>query len=460
MDGLIASLNSQRVVLHFAGTSLERGGVASALGDAAEAYGKAGSRSVFVLQGGGTGHTLTRNLHRVLREAVFEIVLKRVLLCVLGKAAERSGPGARGRLLSGNLPVPTARRVGVELKAMELEGLEPYASLTPPAGMSQLTDEQSRWLVRSLSNDQQVRSLGRSAVDSDSDLLMSATRAEAEERIGTRHRSHAVLEVATGLLVRKVVSAARAVIERFRAGTHHGLYPTAVEEILREFCLAHLGAAVWSGMKEDAATAFRSGAGIPAGTGRYFLDRFIEAVSVPERKEVTVVGHGSGALLMNAFLAGFDARRGLADSLLPADFRLRDVVALAPMCTFPELASTLRRRNTAFERFRLFALTDEAEKADHLVPVGYPRSLLYFVSGVLERDPNGMSAAVPLSGMAHWYGSGRSAGGAEAEEVRVVADAEPGAFVWSPDANCGARSHKQFATDPALLDTLQVMIAG
>ncbi|MFF0097540.1 hypothetical protein ACFYSF_47760 [Streptomyces canus] len=460
MDGLIASLDRQRIVLHFASEPLERDGTASALADAAEAYGAAGACSVFVLQGGGIGDTLTRNLQRVVREAVFEIVLKRVLLCVLGKAAERSVPVARGRSLSGNLPVPAAHRVGFELKAMESEGLEPYASMAPPQDMSPLTDEQAQWLVRALSKDPQLRSLGRSTVDSDSELLVASVRAEAEERIDSRHRAHAVLEVATGLLVRKVVSTARAVIERFRAGTHHGLYPTAVEEILREFCLAQLGGAVWSGMKEDAATAFRSGAGSPAGAGRYFLDRFIEAVSVPEQKDVTVVGHGSGALLMNAFLAAFDARRGSADSPLPADFRLRDVVALAPMCTFPELASTLRRRSTAFECFRLFALTDEAEKADHLVPVVYPRSLLYFVSGVLERDSNGVSAAVPLSGMAHWYGSGQSAGGTEAEEVRVVATAEPGAFTWSPGANCGARTHAQWCTDPALLATLQATIAG
>ncbi|WP_328665524.1 hypothetical protein OG905_00935 [Streptomyces sp. NBC_00322] len=350
--------------------------------------------------------------------------------------------------------------MAVELKTMEKGGVEPYASLTPPADMSQLTNAESQWLVRALSEDQQLRSLGRSARDSDSELVMSSTRTEAAEQAESRHSSRAVLEVATGLLVRKVVSAARAVIERFRAGTHHGLYPTAVEEILREFCLAHLGAALWSGMKDEAATAFRSGDESPAGAGRYFLDRFIDAVSVPEPKEVTVVGHGSGVLLMNAFLAAFDARRGSAGSPLPADFRVRDVVALAPMCTFPELASTLRRRNTAFERFRMFALTDEAEKADHLVPVAYPRSLLYFVSGVLERDPNGTSAAVPLSGMARWYGSGQTAGGAEAEEVRVVANAEPHAFVLSPGAECGARSHAQFRTDPGLLANLQVMISG
>ncbi|WP_345651636.1 hypothetical protein [Streptomyces siamensis] len=460
MDGLITSLDRQRVVLHFAGGPLDRNAMASSMGDVAEAYGGAGAHSLFVLQSGGLRETLTRNLPHVLREAVFEIVLKRVLLCVLGKAAERSVPGARGRSRSGNLPVPSPHRVAVELNSMEKDGVEPYASLTPPTGMSRLTDAESQWLARTLSQDQQLRSLGRSASATDSELLMSLTRAETPGATEGRHSSRTGLEVATGLLVRKVVNAARAVIERFRTGTHHGLYPTAVEEILREFCLTHLGAALWSGMKNEAATAFRSDEGSPAGVGRYFLDRFIEAVAVPERKDVTVVGHGSGTPLMNAFLAAFDARRGSADSPLPADFRIRNVVALAPMCTFPELASTLRRRNTAFEHFRLFALTDEAEKADHLVPVAYPRSLLYFVSGVLERDANGMSAAVPLSGMARWYDSGQVVGGPEAEEVRAVADAEPSAFVRSPGAECGARSHAQFRADPALLANLQLMISG
>jgi hypothetical protein len=460
VDALVAALDRGRVVLHFADGPLEREAAIAALSAADEAYGGADARSLFVLQGGGLKETVARNLPRVLREAVFEIILKRVLWCVLGKAAERSAPGARGRSGARGLSLPPPYRVDVEFKALERDGVEPYASTAPPADMSSLTESESRWLARVLSEDRQLRGVGRSLRDGDEEtLLLAPVRVEAAASAGQRHASRAILEVATGLLVRKVVSAARAVIERFRAGTHHGLYPTAVEEMLREFCLAHLGAAVWSGMRDEAATAFRSGA------GRLLMERFIETVTLAERKDVTLVGHGSGVLSMNAFLAAFDARRGAADSPLPADFRIRNVVALAPMCTFPELAATLRRRGAAFERFRMFALTDEAERADHLVPLAYPRSLAYFVSGVLEHDANGVSAAVPLAGMARWYGCGQAVGGPEAEEARVLAATDPWAFVWSPaagsrDGACGVRSRGEFATDPAFLANLQAMISG
>ncbi|MDH6219207.1 hypothetical protein [Streptomyces pseudovenezuelae] len=463
MDSVIASLDRRRVVLHFAGGLLGHESAALALGGAAEAYDGAGACSVFLLQGGGLRQTLTRNLPRVLREAVFQIVLARVLWCVLGKAAERSVLGARGGAQSGKLPIPTVNRVAVELSALQ-RGDEPYATTAPRVDVSSLTAAEERWLTESLSRDRQLRSLGHS-VREDEGLLMSSTRAEAAEHHGSGHGSRAVLELATGLLVRKVVNAVRAVIERFRAGTHHGLYPTVVEEILREFCLAHLGGAVWAGMKDEAVTAFRSGDGSSTGLGRHFLNGFIDTVSGPETREVTLVGHGSGVPLMNAFLAALDARRGLAEGILPADFRIRDVVAVAPMCTFPELASMLRCRNTAFERFRMFALTDEAEQADHLVPVAYPRSLLYFVSGVLERDANGTSAVLPLSGMARWYGPGQTAGGPEAEEVRVLADAQPASFIWLPETgpSVGAsvtRSHSEILADPMVLSNLQALISS
>ncbi|NKL66598.1 hypothetical protein [Rhizobium leguminosarum] len=53
---------------------------------------------------------------------------------------------------------------------------------------------------------------------------------------------------------------------------------------------------------------------------------------------------------------------------------------------------------TRFENFRVFTMTDANEQADQLVPKFYNRSLLYFISGVLEDEPD-----APIAGMQRFW---------------------------------------------------------
>ena len=459
-DSVLASLRRRKIVLHFAGGLMDRTSAVATLNDAVTAYTDAEADSVFFVHGGGLGETLRLNLPRILREALFEILLRRVLWCVLGKAAKHSVAGARA---SGGLQLPPRDVLEAELTAMR-SGIEPDPARFTLPELSALTEDETKRLTYILSLDEDLSRCLRAEEENvmGGALVVSSVHAGMPADPG-RSRS-GVLEAAAGFVARKALNAVRAVIERFRGGTHHGLYPTAVEEILREFCLAPLGGAVWAGMKADAATAFRTDIDGGPRPGSYFLQRITEMLAGPEPKEVTVVGHGSGLPLMNAFVAALDAHRSSAVSPLPADFRVRQVIALAPACTFADLAATLRRKGTAFERFRMFALTDEAETADHLVPLAYPRSLLYFISGVLERDARGASAVVPLAGMARWYAPGQVTGGAEAEEVRAAVDVEPDSFVWAPSAgpaghSCAVRSHAGFQTDATMLASLREIVS-
>ena len=55
----------------------------------------------------------------------------------------------------------------------------------------------------------------------------------------------------------------------------------------------------------------------------------------------------------------------------------------------PTFLPVVEGRRDLWCQFRMFTMTDDAERKDGLLPVVYPRSLLYFVSGLLETGPDG-----------------------------------------------------------------------
>jgi hypothetical protein len=147
----------------------------------------------------------------------------------------------------------------------------------------------------------------------------------------------------------------------------------------------------------------------------------------------------------------------------PAGFRFRNVVFLAPACTFDHFAGTLAAADL-IERFRLFTMSDDAERADHLVPRVYPRSLLYLVAGALERDEQDRSAYRHVAGLARYVAHPPDAGPGIAAVRRYLAD-DPARLVLSPtaaDAVAGLRAHATkhggFAEDALVLASIQRMV--
>ena len=116
-------------------------------------------------------------------------------------------------------------------------------------------------------------------------------------------------------------------------------------------------------------------------------------------------------------------------------------------------------------------MTDDAERADRLVGAVYPRSLLYLVSGLLERD-RGASAVAPVLGLSRYL----AAQGLErllSSELATIArldvvrkySGKPGRIVLSPtalDALEGARSsaisHGAFDDDDLVRGSLAQLI--
>ena len=472
IDELVAGLKDRpRVVLHFHGGLID-----DALGFAtadrlAPVYEAAGADPVFFVWSSGLLETLRGNLPQILNESVFRTLLNRVTRYATGIVFQQPGQRALGVVAT-----PAPRAVSAEL-AQVRAGQEPYARLTAPADVRPLSETEQTQIAAELSADTELAERTREIVNSvvpapagpvaaardiiggraaAATLMSPDVVAELAARAGSGQRAL----VSTALLVRKTVRVVAAVVGRYRQHTDHGLYPTVVEEILREFYVASVGAAIWDAMKRQTADTFAASDEVRA--GRYFLDRFAELLATGTRPQVTVVGHSAGAVFIGNLLDDLARRRAAADDPLPSDFRIRDMVLLAPACTVTQLAPVVRRQAELFDRFRMFTMTDPAERADHLVPFLYPRSLLYFISGVLERGPAKQPAVVPIAGMQRWFLDAAS-GGPDSADLRDFLSADPARTVWSPGdggpgLRAGAGSHTAFDDDSLVLASMADML--
>jgi hypothetical protein len=174
-----------------------------------------------------------------------------------------------------------------------------------------------------------------------------------------------------------------AVIKRHWNGRDHGAYLTIVEEVLRAAYLDRVGEMVWRMMKKDTADAFGAEKDC---VGRAVINCLVRLAK--ERKtfsRVCLIGHSTGAIYINHFL-------GHAAAALP-DLKF-DIIFLAPANRFEDFDKVLAKHPSSIANFRMFAMTDELEAQDQLLSIIYPRSLLYFLSGVLEGE-----ADVPIMGM-------------------------------------------------------------
>jgi hypothetical protein len=242
------------------------------------------------------------------------------------------------------------------------------------------------------------------------------------------------------------------VIGRYLEGTHHDPLPTAVEELLRAAYLAKIGGFAWSEMKDKAATMWRDDRPAPDKTARVgvYILRHLETLQAA-RPEVTIdlVGHSAGSIVICAML---DAIRTQARAI-----KLRNVLFLAPAVRLDTFRDAIPD-SPAFTRFRLFTMTDAAEKADRLVGVLYPRSLLFLVSGLFEDRPG-----TALAGLARHITARTSAANDAFDQVRSWLG-EQDRLVLSPSADgvaeglrCRALKHGDFDNEPETLASLRYL---
>lgn len=469
VDAMAAAMVKRgKGVLHFHGGLVsERGGLQAAEGllpvyEAAQAY------PVFFIWRSDVLSQLRGNLEEIAREEVFKRLLAKVLAYAAGKVKRDD---ATGRAVAGASP-ETPGKVARELKRRDAEE-EPFDRLPVADEVSELTTDEELAFTASIEQDAELTAHVDAAVraaDPDAEPVLArglVVRVQASRRSLMDPDALAELQgqprgaIARGspfemvALLRKAAKVLRAVIRRHRDGRWHGLYATVVEELLREFYLANAGAVIWATMKRETRDTFQHG-DKPRGGERFLvaLTRELPSAGGPS---ITLVGHSTGAVFINNLIGAVDEARATGGGL-PADFRFRNIIFLAPACTFADFAQVATEHERLWERFRMFTMTDKSERADRVFSFVYPHSLLYLVSGLCERDAEGRSeGAKPLVGLERWW-KGPQTEPAELVTVRELLRHDRDAVSWSPNATTSAIRHGDFDNDKLVRQSLTRLI--
>jgi hypothetical protein len=440
-------------VLHFHGGLVNRNKGIALAERLDPVYRQAQAEPVFFVWESGFLETVTHNLHEIETEKIFRILLKRVLKHVVGKLTADAGQKA-----AGQLPYPKDPELAIELDKLE-EGTEPYVDLEVPGDVDDTTDQEREKLETELRRDNdfqaEARAIAREALPAVAEELDGSKGVVATGRKSAKSlMSRDVVEeleadteqgqkglLTTAKLIARAGKILLRVIRRLRTGRGHGVYVTTVEEILRELYIANIGGGIWHMMKKETADTFS--VGVDRG-GRVFVDELGTALAQaqPSWPAIDLVGHSTGAVYILNLLKHVETCR--AHHLFPEDFSFRSVVFLAPACDFDAFEEALDDLRHLFDGFRLFAMRDELEKKDNLVPGLYPRSLLYFVSGVVEREPDGSTSFDrPILGMERYFLDAEVYDQIEVEKARQFLAASDRHAVWSiaADGADGLRSN-------------------
>lgn len=251
-----------------------------------------------------------------------------------------------------------------------------------------------------------------------------------------------------------------AVIKRFRSDSDHGVYCTVVEEVLRSAYGDLIGATVWNAMKKDTQDSF---ADADDACGRLVVRKLTSLEDEGKNfKKLTLVGHSTGAIYICDFLDAAKAA-GLKTPI--------HVVFLAPAVTCARFASAVDAHDVTYlQNFRLFAMRDTRESEDAMLRPLYTRSLLYFVSGLLEGSAESgkweSTVDMPLVGMERYFRDGPYGRNAQVQHVRKFLEAKPNRMVWSKAESAAAglssdaSRHGDFDDDPSTLKSLAEIIGA
>jgi len=455
-----------KIVIHFHGGLVPSREAQRSAEHLAPLYEGAGAAPAFFVWESGLLEMLTKNLVRIGSDALFKLLLWRTTKFASAKVG-RQPAGARG------LVFPTDIEVHTELSRSSAR--EPYADLEVRPDVTDLTGEEEYLFRASLSEDRDLAditnvlsnqsSAPRAAMspghEVDSPLLSPEILETLEQEVHSNKGQRAV--VSSAFFIGKGLRALWRVTRRFQLRRDHGLYPTVVEELLREFYMANAGGRVWTAMKERLRKAFAEDRSERGGT--YLVSKLAELYASGARPQITVVGHSAGAIAVMELLARVRSWRD-AGRLSPA-CTFENIAFLAPACTVSDIARLLESPyveadgSGLYKNFRMYALNDAMEASDVIVPGVYPRSLLYLVSGLFESGPSAESAwDVPLLGMQRFFDRPEVYCDDPISSVRRFFDRESARVVWSPSVSAApgllsdARSHGGFVRDRLTLESV------
>jgi hypothetical protein len=366
-------------------------------------YRAAGAYPIFFVWESGLLETLKNNLQDIKDDSVFRELVKKIAEWVLKQIGGAGGKSAAGATVnstklrrdfdrwfdggSDEPPVSThsPRSVGSQTKGVLPDEDDLAANIEAELDNDERFQEVMAGLYVASKRGDQART--RSGMPAAADVrVLIDDRALKELFPGAKADS--TKGVFTWVKVAKFVAKiVVAVVKRHLQDRDHGTYTTIVEEVLRASYLDKVGEIVWRSMKKDTADAFAEDTNC---VGTAVLTGLASLAAKGKRfPRITLVGHSTGAIYINHWI------EHAAQALPGTAF---DIVLLAPASRFEDFARVLAERPASVRDFRMFAMTDENESNDQLLPIVYPRSLLYFVSGVLEGAPD-----VPIMGMHRFF---------------------------------------------------------
>ncbi|GAC1345636.1 MAG: hypothetical protein NVSMB27_08070 [Ktedonobacteraceae bacterium] len=417
---LAADPNRESIVLHFHGGLVNVASAMQTAEDLTQHFLSINAYQIFfiwetgvidVVQQQGGLDIIKAQLEQVGKEEIFQQLLMRVLQFAKAKVDSLNAGGARS--VDGGLDLPDEADVWRELHAPK-DGREPFSDVSPALpDQEQLQDQEKQQFQDTLTQDPnpalqvEVQKIAdgyrltkqangstppgaAGGLEGEDPTAASATRISLSilEQMDQQSNEGAVRGIgipAFDFVIGKAIEVLSQVIDRFSKKTDHGLYTTVVEEILRAFYLSNIGKNIWDHIKQEAIDAFNQ----PDRGGAVFLQSLKAYYQNDHRPRITLVGHSAGAVYICELLQHAEA--------LPPEVQF-DIVFLAPACTYQLFADTLQACKGRIASIRIFAMSDQLEQADALVPGLYPRSLLYLVSGLFEDAPD-----TPILGMQRFF---------------------------------------------------------
>lgn len=402
---------------------------------------------IFPVWRSGALETLRYNWDEIVQEEVFPLLVERLTRFVLGKLDQ--DPGDKGTQIER----PPLAEVRAAIAAATAQGAEPFRDREPELERldETLRESERAQLEGQLKADAVLLRAADRLARPDGPRLADPLQAQADlARTQAADGDKAIVSAA--MLAAAGTRILGRTLRRLAQGRGHGVYTTVVEESARELKGDLIGGILWKNMKRDCADAFAGPPETHGGTA--LLESIAGEWRNGHRHRVVLIGHSTGAVWIAELL-----KAAARMPHLPAELRF-EIVLLAPASTFDLLDAALRAAPGRLAGFRVFGMRDERERRDRLirpVPFLYPRSLLYFVSGVAEEQTD-----MPLVGMERYHGevppydAARMPAIASVRE-RVRAFSHP--WVWSPaDAGPGVRtsaaSHGGFDDDADTLDSI------
>jgi hypothetical protein len=179
------------------------------------------------------------------------------------------------------------------------------------------------------------------------------------------------------------------IVKRFYTHRDHGFFSTVIEELLREFYIAELGAWVWKGMKDKSSEIWESNQnleGLNQKAGRYLLDLLIDFKRTNPDTKISLIGHSAGSIAICHLIE--------TTAQIAPEIVWDNVIFMAPACLIDLFKNTILDHPARVRNIRMFTMTDENESNDALVPYVYTRSLLYLISGILEDNGKSFDAYI------------------------------------------------------------------